>query len=348
MPRKRVIIYAEGEFCGRSSKLAIGVIRYSDYKIVGIIDSTQEGKDVREFLGTRDEIRFYRSIEDTLKFNPEVMIIGVAPREGKLPDAWRKDIMRAIECKIDIYSGLHHFLSEDEEISNLAQKHNVRIWDLREVPDNLPVGFARARALPTKIILTVGSDCAIGKMTATIEMSKEAKRRGISNLFIPTGQTGILCGGFGIAIDRVIGDFMAGACEKLILDHYNNEEAIFVEGQGGIYHPGYSGVTLGILHGTMPTHMILCHDPRRTCVKDSDIPLPDLNKIIKAYELLTLDIRPARVVGIALNCSNMTDEEALIEIERIESKTSLPATDCVKFGASKLIDAIWGNIGNNL
>jgi uncharacterized NAD-dependent epimerase/dehydratase family protein len=178
-------------------------------------------------------------------------------------------------------------------------------------------------------------------MTATIEMHRAVKKRGISSLFIPTGQTGILCGGFGIAIDRVIGDFMSGACEKLILDNYHNEEAIFVEGQGGIYHPGYSAVTLGILHGTLPTHMILCHDVRRKCVKDSDIPLPSIKKIIHAYELLTLDIAPAKVVGIALNCSNMTNDEALMHIKNIENEINLPTTDCVKFGADKLIDAIW-------
>lgn len=339
-PHSRILIYAEGEFGRGHSKTAEGMIRYGKNPIVAVVDSTREEKNVAEVLGIGAHIPFVRSISEALTLEPNALLIGVAPRGGGLPPAWRKDLLFALEHGMDIINGLHFMMEEDPEFAQAARRHNRIIWDVRRSPDHLPVGAALAAGVPAQIVLTVGSDCVVGKKTTVIELERLANQQGRKAIYIPTGQTGIMIAGFGIAIDRVIGDFMSGAAEKLILENAPGHDLILVEGQGSLLHPGYSGVTLSLIHGSMPSHMILCHQPTRKYIRDSKILIPPLKEIAALYEAVTLPIKKAKVIGISLNCFDLTDEQALKEIEKIEALTGLPTTDCVKFGAQKLLDAI--------
>jgi uncharacterized NAD-dependent epimerase/dehydratase family protein len=338
--KKNVAIFAEKEFGRGFSKLAEGVIRYGEYNFIGIIDSSRVGQKLSDLIKVDKEIPFLRNTKEALQKKADVFLIGVAPRGGKLPDKWIPEIKFAIENGMDIYNGMHIFLRDIEDIKNLAQEKGVFLWDTRKPPENLEIGMGRAREINGKIILTIGSDCAIGKMTTTIELDNLAKKQGLKSTFIPTGQTGIMIAGFGISIDACAGDFMSGACEKLLLDHGKNADYIFVEGQGSIFHLGYSGVTLGMLHGFLPTHMILCHDPTRLNAKDSDYPLPSIKDVIKGYEEITPFFRKAKVVGIALNLTKYNEKDSIDIIKKYENETGLPVTDPLKFGVKNLLDAI--------
>jgi uncharacterized NAD-dependent epimerase/dehydratase family protein len=339
-PQSKILIYAEGEFGRGHSKTAEGMIRYGKNPIVGVVDSARPEKDVAEVIGVGKDIPFFKNISEALPFKPDALLLGIAPRGGSLPPEWRKDLLFALEHGMNIISGLHYMIEEDSEFAQAAKHYGRVIWDVRKAPDNLIVGAARAAGIPVQIVLTVGSDCVVGKKSTAIEITQLANQQGRKAVFIPTGQTGIMIFGYGITIDRVIGDFMSGATEKLILENAPGHDLVLVEGQGSVLHPGYSGVTLSLLHGSMPSHLILCHQPTRKYIRDSKIIIPPLKEIAALYESLTLSIKKARVVGIALNCFDMTDEDALREIEKTETLTGLPTTDCIKFGAQKLVDAI--------
>ncbi|MCI0526101.1 MAG: DUF1611 domain-containing protein, partial [Nitrospira sp.] len=343
-PQSRVLIYAEGEFGRGHSKTAEGMVRYGKNPIVAVVDSTREERSVGEVIGVGAHIPFVKSIVEALIYKPEALLIGVAPRGGALPPAWRKDLLFALEHGMDLINGLHYMMEDDPEFAQTAQRHRRIIWDVRKAPADIPIGAALAAEVPAQIVLTVGSDCVVGKKTTVIEIARLANQQGRKAIYIPTGQTGIMIAGFGIVIDRVIGDFMSGATEKLILENAAGHDLILVEGQGSLLHPGYSGVTLSLLHGSMPSHMILCHQPTRKYIRDSRIPIPPLKEIAQLYEVMALPIKKGQVIGISLNCFDLTEEEALREIEKTEKLTSLPTTDCVKFGAQKLLDTINENL----
>ncbi|HHX40125.1 MAG TPA: DUF1611 domain-containing protein [Armatimonadetes bacterium] len=336
---KRLLIYAPDEFGRGHSKTAEGVLRYGRNPVVGIVDASRTGT-CADVMGIRADVPFYPDVASALAAGPEALLLGVAPRGGRLPAAWRNDIAFALRSGLDIISGLHEVLAADPEFRALAEEHGRQIWDVREPPAGLPVGNAQVCGLSEQVVLTVGSDCAMGKMTASLEIEKSARKRGRNTVFIPTGQTGIMIAGFGISIDRVIGDFMAGATEKLILEYGPGHDLILVEGQGSLLHPGYSGVTLGLLHGTMPTEMILCHEPSRKFIRDSTLPIPPLPEVIALYEAMTLPLRKAKVIGIALNCFDLDDQETRRQIEQTQELTGLPTTDVVKYGADCLAEAI--------
>ncbi len=347
----KVIIYAEKEFQGDYAKMALGVLRFGSYEVVGVVDSSNQGKTVQEIYSFLPHpVPIFSSIVETLQFKPEALIIGIAPKGGGLPEAWRSDIALAIESGLDINSGLHFMFKDDLEFKTLAMRHGVRLWDVRDVPTDLPVGTGRVLQLDAKIILTVGTDCKIGKMTAAILMEEEMQKRGISTAFIPTGQIGILLKGYGLSIDRVIGDFMAGATEQLILEHGQGAEYIFVEGQGALSHIGYSAVTLRILHGALPDFMVLCHEPARKFVAGSTFPFPALDIAISQYESMVSPYKKTKVTGVALKCPELTGQNCQKEMNRIESWLGVPTTDPMQFGVSRLVDAILNesNKGKNM
>jgi D-glutamate N-acetyltransferase len=191
-------------------------------------------------------------------------------------------------------------------------------------------------------VLTVGSDCAIGKMTATCELDLEARKRGLRSVFVPTGQTGIAIAGWGIAVDAVVSDFLAGAAERLVVEGGTRGDLLWVEGQGAILHPIYSGVTVGLMHGSAPHLYVLCHEVGRTVVEGDATasPIPSLGELIELHERMSLRLRPAKVACIALNSSPVSEDEARAAIARAEDETGLPADDPVRFGAAKLLDAV--------
>ena len=336
----RIVILAEGSFGVLESKTATVLVRYLPENVVTVIDSTNAGKDVSEVIGLGEGIPIVSELAAALRFQPTMLAIGIAPPGGELPFEWRGIIRDAICSGLHIMSGLHHFLSDDVELRELAAAHNVVLWDARKPPDNLPVATCKAAEVDATVMLTVGSDCRVGKMLSGIEITKTARKHGLNAEFCPTGQNGIMVWGWGIAIDAVVSDFTAGAAEQIVLEGAKNHDLLIVEGQGSLVHPGYSGVTLSLLHGSLPDAMIFCHQPSRDTVARYTVPLPSLPDMIAHYELLAAPIKPAKVIGIALNCFDLSEKEAAAAIKDIEKETGLPATDVVRFGAEKLVDVI--------
>jgi uncharacterized NAD-dependent epimerase/dehydratase family protein len=199
--------------------------------------------------------------------------------------------------------------------------------------------------VPATIVLTVGSDCAIGKKTVALELDREARRRGLASVFVPTGQTGIAIAGWGIAIDAVVADFLAGAAEGLVVEGSKRGDLLWIEGQGSLVHPMYSGVTLGLMHGSAPHAFVLCHKAGSTEIEGcAGHPIPSLRKLVDLHERAALPIRPARVAALALNTADQAEEEARLAVAAAEDETGLPADDPVRFGAGKLVDAVLAHV----
>jgi D-glutamate N-acetyltransferase len=339
--KKRYLILAEGKSDDpHYGKTARGVIQYSPHPVVAMLDSTRAGETYRG-------VPIVATVNDALCFNPTTALVGVATQGGRFPPAWRELLRSCIAKGLDVENGLHEFLTDDEELSELARRHNVELRDLRRPPADLSVPTGENLQLPAKVVLTVGSDCAIGKKTVAVELDLEARRRGLGSVFVPTGQTGIAIAGWGIAVDAVVADFLAGAAERLVVEGTaRGGELLFVEGQGSLVHPAYSGVTLGLVHGSAPHVYVLCHKAGATVVEGyPDHPLPLLPELVQLYERASLPARPARVAAVALNTAGLSDEAARVAVEEAEAATGLPTDDPVRFGAARLLDSVLKDLG---
>jgi uncharacterized NAD-dependent epimerase/dehydratase family protein len=339
--QRKILILAEGRFSPLKSKTANGAISYLPQDIAAVIDSTKAGMTAQQVLGYGGDIPVVRNLEEGLRFNPTHLLIGIAPTGGRLPDEWREILLNAINSKLHILNGLHTILTNEIEFQNAAAQNNVTITDYRKIQsESEVVAQGSYRERKAKVILTVGTDCNIGKMTTLLEMKEEFDKRNLKCDFIATGQTGILLRGRGIAVDSMVGDYIAGSVEKEI-DQSVQEgyDFILVEGQGSLTHMGYSGVTLGLLHGSMPDAMILCHQPTRL-TDNYGLPLPDLSQCIAVHEDLMSFFKPSKVVGIGLNSVGLTERESQEVAEELEKKLCLPTVDAFRFGAAKLVDAV--------
>ena len=343
---RRIAILAEGAFEWHYGKTATGVIRYSQDTVVAVIDSTKAGKSVAQALDASfgQDIPVVRDIHEALTYRPDTLLIGIAPMGGALPREWRWQLLAAIEAGLNLISGLHFFLSDDEELRAAAEKHGVTIWDVRRPSAQNRVGQFLPHRPGSHTVMLVGSDCAVGKMTAALELDLEARRRGLSSAFLATGQTGIMISNNGLPADRIISDFLAGMTEELVLDFTSRYDWVFVEGQGALNHPGYSPVTLGLIHGSMPDAMIFCHIAGATRIEGyTYCPFPSLNRMIAINEDTVSWVRPERpckVAGLALVTFGLSDQQAIDAIKQVEDETGLPATDVLRFGAGKLMDAL--------
>jgi uncharacterized NAD-dependent epimerase/dehydratase family protein len=334
----RYLLLAEGFSADpHYGKTAHGVLRYRRDDVVAILDSTRSG-------GTEDGVPVVASVEAALPLGPTTALVGVATQGGRFPPAWIEILRTCIEHGLDVENGLHVFLSDDPELSSLAAARGVELRDLRRPPADLSTATGANLDVDATIVLTVGSDCAIGKMTVSLELDLEARRRGIRSVFVPTGQTGMLIAGWGIAVDAVVADFIAGAAERLVVQgHERGGELLWVEGQGSLIHPVYSGVTLGLYHGSTPHLLVLCHEAGRTTIEtgnEGTHPIPPLCELVELHERIALPARPARVVAVALNTRALAADEARAVIAAAEAETGLPADDPVRFGAAKLVDAV--------
>jgi len=334
----RYLLLAEGfsadPFYGKTAR---GVLRYRRDDVVAILDSARAGE--------RDEgVPVIGSVSEALVYAPNTALVGVAPQGGTLPPAWVAMLKDCVMAGLDVENGMHVFLAEDSELRALAAERGVELRDLRRPPADLSTTTGDNLSVPGTIVLTVGSDCAIGKMTVSLELDLEARRRGIRSVFIPTGQTGMAIAGWGIAVDAVVGDFIAGAAERLVVGGAERGgELLWVEGQGSLIHPMYSGVTLGLYHGSAPHLLVLCHEIGRNQIEGAGggpHPIPPLRELVELYERMALPARPAHVVAIALNTSASTEDDAREAIAAAETQTGLSADDPVRFGASKLVDAV--------
>ena len=343
---KRYAVLAEGGFIEHNAKTAIGVMRYCEDPTVAVIDSTRVGTRIADHVPGLDvDVPIVAGMEDAVGLGATTLLIGIAPAGGRLPESWRAQILDAVGCGLDVESGLHDFIGDDPQIADAAAVAGVEIRDLRRPPAGLNVPDGSNLTVDALTVLTVGTDCALGKMTLCLELDREARRRGLPSVFVPTGQTGIAIAGWGIAVDEVVSDFVAGAAERLVVDGSERGgpgALLWIEGQGSINHPLYSGVTLGLLHGSAPHVMLIVHEPGRTHIDDADIspPIPPIPQLIESYERMAAYVRPARVAGVALKTNRLDEDAARRAIAETEAETGLPTDDPVRFGAGRLLDAV--------
>ena len=334
----RYLILAEGFSADpHHGKTARGVLRYRRDDVVAILDSTRAGE-------VEEGVPVVGSVNDSLCFNPTTALVGVATQGGQFPPEWMEILKSCAAKGLDIENGLHVFLADDPELAELAARHNVELRDLRRPPPDLSTATGANLGVPGTIVLTVGSDCAIGKMTVSLELDREARARGLRSLFVPTGQTGIAIAGWGIAVDAVVSDFIAGAAERLVVEgSERGGELLWVEGQGAILHPVYSGVTVGLYHGSAPHLLVLCHEAGATEIEGAGggpHPIPPLRELVELHERLALPVRQAKVAAVALNTRRLSDDAAHAALAAAEAETGLPADDPVRFGATRLVDAV--------
>ena len=337
--KNKVIIYAQDSFSGESAKTGIGFIRYGICETAAIVDRKLAGKSASDVVNGLPKIPIFESIESAKKNKPDadVLLVGIAPAGGKLPAEWISDIKSAINLKLNIVNGLHDFLENISEIKELANRQKVIVWDVRKYKGELAVANTKVLDLPMQIVLTVGTDAAVGKMTVSLELAKSARKNNYSAEFVATGQTGMMISGNGIPIDAIIGDFMAGAMEQQLLKVSKKKcDFAFVEGQGSILHPAWSGVTLALYHGSLPHKLILCHRAGNKYLRNTKVEIESLSQFIKVYESVSLPLRKAKVVGIGLNTHGLTNEQAIDAIKKAEDETGLPADDVVRNGGEKL------------
>ncbi len=333
---RRILILGEGfSHDPHYGKTMRGIVRYGRDPVVAVLDSARAGE-------THDGIPIVGTVGDALRFEPTVAVVGVATQGGRFPPAWRELLKSCIAHGLDLESGLHQFISEDPELTELARRHGVVLRDLRKPPEGLSVPTGANLEVDAKIVLTVGSDCAIGKKTVAVELDLEARRRGMASVFVPTGQTGIAIAGWGIAVDAVVSDFLAGATERLVVEGAERGgKLLFVEGQGSLVHPMYSGVTLGLIHGATPHAFVLCHMAGSTEIEGCPgHPIPPLSELVELHERIALPRRPAKVVCVALNTAALGDDDARAAIAAADRETGLPADDPVRFGSGRLLDAV--------
>jgi uncharacterized NAD-dependent epimerase/dehydratase family protein len=346
MPAPRFLIVADGDFSPMTSKTANSVIRYLPERTVGVLDRGHAGKTVQDVLGFGGTIPVVGSMREGLALGPTAVLIGIAPKGGRMPAEWRGWLAEALDHGCDLWSGLHTFLADDPLLAQKARTSGRRIFDLRRPPADLPIASGLAKTVEPLVVLAVGTDCNVGKMTAQLQLTRRLNERGIRTRFVATGQTGIMIEGWGIAVDAVVADFIAGAAERLVLEASKEADVVLVEGQGSINHPGYSGVTLGLLHGSCPDALILCHQSTREYIGDyreeAWLRIPPLTEYVRLYEAIGSAVHPTRVIGISLNTYDLGETEARRACEAAARDTGLPATDPVRFDPGPLVDAVAG------
>lgn len=340
---KRYLALAEGYSADdHYGKTTYGVIRYGADPVVAVLDSERAGETV-------EGVPVVGSVADALPYRPTTALVGVAVAGGRLPPVWRGLLRDAVDAGLDVEAGMHEFLADDPELAALARERGVELRDYRRPPTDLSVPTGENLAHGAAVVLTVGSDCAVGKKTVAVELDRAARARGLRSVFVPTGQTGIMIAGWGIAVDAVVSDFLAGAAERLVVEGARRGDLLFVEGQGSIVHPQFSGVTLGLYHGAAPHVLVLVHRAGDTEIEGvPGHPIPRLPSLIDLYERLALPVRPARVAAIALNTGRVDDEAARKAVITVAGETGLPTDDPVRFGPDRLLDAVLASLPSGI
>lgn len=340
--KRRYVALTDGHLTdAHHAKTAHGVLRYSSDEVVAIVDRAHAGRNLRDVLPELNrDAPIVSTIRDALAFSPTSLLVGVAISGGALPAQFRAHLLDAIDAKLEIVNGLHQFVSEDGEFVVRARASGARLWDVRDPPKTIPLFSGAAYHVPQIVVLAVGSDCAVGKMSAMLELVAVANAAGHRAEFVATGQTGIMIAGKGIAVDRVISDFVSGAAEQLVLDVARDARFTLVEGQGSILHPAFAPVTYGLLLGCAPDMLVLCHEVGRDSIEDFEVPIPDLSTLAGLYESACAPIKPAPCVAVALNTRSLTKAEAQAFIQQSAAQTGLPTDDVVRFGGATLWRAV--------
>lgn len=340
---ERLAILAEGLFNKSDAKTAHGVLRFSDRSVVCVVDSTQAGRTsvaVEPFV--RRDVPIVADVDEAKRLGATAVVIGIAPSGGRLTTSWRNTLLRAMAIGLDVEAGMHTLLNDQPDLVAAANQYGVKLRDLRSSPVDLSVPrFDLSRPDRVRVVHTVGTDCAIGKMSSVLELADCARARGRKSVFVATGQTGIAIAGWGIAVDHVIADYIAGAAERLIDEGATRGDLLFLEGQGSLLHPAYSGVTMGLMHGGQPDVLVLQHLAGQTINDDyHSRPIPPLPEVIEIYEQAASLVREARVVAITLNTRNLDDRAAKRAIEETEDLCGMPADDVVRYGPDRVLDRV--------
>ena len=343
--RRRLAVLAEGCFTPQDAKTAVGVLRYRPDQVAAVIDSTRAGRTAAECVGVASRAPGVGGLEAAAALGADGLLLGIAPQGGGLPASWRAVVEQALARGWDVLSGLHVFLADDPELAARARATGAALIDVRRPPAERRVGIGAAARVDALVVLTVGSDCNVGKMTAALEIQDALTARGVAAAFVATGQTGILVADGGVAVDAIPADFVAGAVEALVLDAARDAEVVLVEGQGSLWHPGYSGVTLGLLHGACPRALVLCHQPSRRRIRISDAPeaggpIPPLATLAAGYEAAAAWVRPTRVAAAALNTLGLDEPAARAACAAAAAELGVPASDPVRFGAAAIAEAL--------
>ena len=351
----KVAILAVDQLARATAKTAIGVLRYAPYPVVAVIDPTRAGTDAADHVGVGQGVPVVASVDEAIARGADTVLIGTAAAGGRIPDPYRPFLADALRRGLEVWNGLHERVLDDPSLREAARSGGGRVREMREPPRDLPIGGHRRPRDGATVVLTVGSDAAAGKMTASLEIVAALRRAGERAAFVATGQTGIAIAGEGIAVDAVAADFIAGAAERMVCDAAERADWVIVEGQGSLTHPGFSGVTLGLLHGSAPQLMVLCHDASRTVVKGyTDLPLRPLMDLVRVYEDAARwsrrpDAERPRVAAVAANTVGLDEREAARAIFDASAETGLPAADPIREGgagsdrlARALIDARTG------
>jgi uncharacterized NAD-dependent epimerase/dehydratase family protein len=332
-PERRYAILAEGWFARNHAKTAHGLIRYGQDEVACVMDSALAGKRISDVLPDLGrDAPIIGTLDEALTFSPTSILVGLAPPGGRLPEEWMETLKAAADVGIEIVSGLHQRLGPEFP--------GKPVWDVRDPPGDIPLFSGEGFGVGPRVALTVGTDSAIGKMTATLEIERAAREAGLSPEFVPTGQTGVIIAGWGVCVDAVVSDFVAGAAEQLVLEAAKaSPDLILVEGQGSLGHPAYSGVTLGLMHGSCPDCLILCSaDPAEEVFRG--VPRPSPARVARLYEEVAALIKPAPVVAVSLNTRGMEEREAQNLIAAVADETGLPAADPFRGSAKPILEAI--------
>jgi uncharacterized NAD-dependent epimerase/dehydratase family protein len=310
------------------AKTAIGIAYWRSDLVAGQFRFDREAFD----LGLPD-----LSIDAAAARGVRTLVVGVAPLGGELPEPWIDTIVAALRAGLDVANGLHTRLREIPRIRAAAEATGRQVFDVRHPTERIPLGTGQRRS--GKRLLTVGTDCAVGKMYTSLAIDRALRERGLRSDFRATGQTGILIAGSGIAVDAVVSDFVAGATEQLSPandpDHWD-----LIEGQGSLFHPAYAGVSLGLLHGSQADAIVLCHEAGRTHINGiKGYPLPDLQTCIDTnLQLGRLTNPNIRCVGIGINTSKLQSDAALRLLQETSARMGLPCVDPVRTGVWPIVD----------
>jgi uncharacterized NAD-dependent epimerase/dehydratase family protein len=349
-PDAPLVLLLHGGLDNLSGKTGLAMLRYRHGPIVAVIDPAHAGADLTALTGIPRAVPVVADMAEALAHGPAVAVVGLAPSGGRLPAEMRADVLAALRAGLSLASGLHARLADDPEWAALPLRPGQWIWDLRHEPPQLDVATARAAALPCRRVLAVGSDMAVGKMSACLELQAAAGRRGLDARFVGTGQAGILISGHGVALDAVRVDYAAGAVEAAVLEAAAGAgpaTLLLVEGQGSLAHPG-STATLPLIRGSQPTDLLLVHRAGQSHVRTRPgapaVTVPPLAELIAANEAIAAlgrpDGRRPRVRAIALNTALLEPEQARREAERLEDLTGLTCADPVRDGADRLLTAL--------
>ncbi len=337
----RAVVLAHGKFASFGGKTANDLVIYNGrfFNVVVILDKSKAGKTSRSFLpAASSNVPMVATFEESLRFRPEALVIGVAPVGGKLTSEYRQIVKEALLEGLDVWSGLHTFLSGDEELVSLAERKGVTLHDLRRPPEELRIWTGEVLQTRAARITIMGTDCDVGKNITTMELASQAAKSGFDPGVVATGQTMMMLGSdAGAVIDAIPADFTSGEVERQILKLDRlGKDMIFIEGQGAILHPAYGQVSVAILHGSQPDAVCLAHDPFRRRRGGFKVRIPEVTDEIHAIESLC----PAtKVVAVSVMGWERKKEEIENAAHRVERETGLPAGNAMKDGR-KLIRAI--------